>query len=81
MLMVTKLKSPILRDYDLAPDGVQVVVDWDDMHVGTSVFIPCVNTDKAKEQVKELFREKAWQYLMRVRIEDGRLGVRAWRIL
>ncbi len=81
MLMATRLKSPILRNYDLSPDGVQITVDWETMYIGTSMFIPCVNTEKAKEQVKELFKERGWQYLVKIRIEDGRLGIRAWRML
>ena len=37
----------ILRTYDLDPDGVRVVVNWHDVQVGMSVFIPCINTNKA----------------------------------
>ena len=37
----------MLRLDDLDPDGVKVVVDWGKMVVGASVFIPCINTQKA----------------------------------
>ena len=59
----------VLRSHDLAPDGVRIVVDWDAMHVGTSIFIPCINTEEAKKQVKNVLIERSWEFLSKVRIE------------
>jgi len=36
-----------LKSSDISPDGVRIVIDWDAFVVGTSVFIPCVNTRQA----------------------------------
>tara|TARA_R100001369_G_C3325037_1_gene169544 strand:- start:223 stop:378 length:156 start_codon:yes stop_codon:yes gene_type:complete len=51
------------------------------MQVGTSIFIPCIDTEKAKKQVKQVFLEREWQFLAKVRVEMRHLGVRVWRIV
>ena len=71
----------ILRAYDLYPDGVKITVEWGDMTVGASAFIPCINTTKAKQQLKSVFNAKEWALKVDIRVESGFLGVRVWRIL
>ena len=66
---------------DLSPDGIKIVVNWDAMHVGASVFIPCLNTQVAKEQVVSLFKRKKWQVKVKIAIENGKLGIRTWRTI
>jgi hypothetical protein len=68
-----------LRIDDLAPDQVKIIVDWDAMVVGASVFIPCVNNIKAKKQLIEVATRKNWNVEIRVRVENGMFGVRMWR--
>ena len=70
-----------LRTDDLNPDKIKVVVQWDDMVVGASVFIPCIDTEKAKQQVEKVVTAKSWQVETRVRIEDKMFGLRIWRIV
>jgi len=65
--------------YDLNPDGVKVVVDWDKMCVGASVFVPCVNTIRASEQARKVAELKLWRVAVRTRIENKMFGVRIWR--
>ena len=69
----------ILRTYDLAPDGVRIEVNWDNMNIGTSIFVPCINTEGATQEVTKICAEKGWEVESRVRIEGGCLGVRFWR--
>tara|TARA_B100000131_G_scaffold302365_2_gene325437 strand:- start:457 stop:690 length:234 start_codon:yes stop_codon:yes gene_type:complete len=76
-----KKNLEILRTDDLYPDGVKITVDWADMIVGSSIFIPCVDTTTAKNQVKAVFKGKKWDYIMDIRAESGILGVRVWRTL
>jgi len=71
----------MLRLNDLDPDGVNIIIDWGKMVVGASVFIPCINTQKATTQCKNIFKRKCWQLEIRVIIQDNKLGVRIWRIL
>lgn len=68
-----------LRIDDLAPDGVKIIVDWDAMVVGASIFTPCVNTVKAKKQFLDIAQRKNWNVEVRVRIENEMFGVRMWR--
>ena len=71
----------ILRSHDLHPDGVKIVVEWDSMHVNTSIFVPCINTEEAKKQVKSVFVQKKWQFLAKITVEKGRVGLRVWSTL
>ena len=77
-----------LRTDDLNPDKIKVVVrcdtvkiivQWDDMVVGASVFIPCIDTEKAKQQMIKIAELKSWKVEMRVRIENKMFGLRIWR--
>ena len=38
----------------IEPDGVPIEVAWDMFSVGSSVFVPCVNTVKASQQIKHV---------------------------
>jgi len=73
-------QKPLKVD-DLNPDTVKIIVQWDDMVVGASVFIPCIDTEKAKQQVEKVVTAKSWQVETRVRIEDKMFGLRIWRIV
>lgn len=71
-----------LRLHDLNPDGVRIVVDWSAMVVGSSVFIPCINTNKALQQVKRICVEEfEWDVRVKMVIEKPFSGVRVWRIV
>jgi len=71
-------QKPLKVD-DLNPDKVKVVVQWDAMVVGASVFLPCIDTEKAKQQLEKISAFKSWQVAVRVRIEDKMFGLRIWR--
>jgi len=73
--------NKVLKTDDLNPDGVKICVDWELMGVNKSVFIPCINTEEATRQVKEVFTRRKWQSEVRVLIEDDKLGIRVWRTL
>ena len=70
----------ILKKHDLNPDGVRIIVNWDDMVIGSSVFILSVNTQEALSQIKKVMNDKGWEYQMQIRVEDEKLGVRVWRL-
>ncbi len=71
----------MLRLDDLDPDGIKIIVDWKNFVIGSSVFIPCINTCKLKEQCNKISQRKEWRIDTRVLIQDGKLGVRVWRLL
>jgi hypothetical protein len=70
----------ILKTYDLSPDGVRIIVNWESMVIGSSVFILSVNTQEALSQIKNVMNDKGWKYQMQIRVEDEKLGVRVWRL-
>ena len=70
-----------LRLDDLDPDGVKIIVRWHKFVVGASVFIPYINTEKAKKQLKRVASLKQSQISIQIRIENGMWGVRTWRHL
>ena len=71
-----------LKLYDVNPDGVRIVVDWGAMVVGSSIFIPCINTNKALQQVKRIcVEELRWEIVAKVVIEKPLSGVRVWRLV
>ena len=48
------MNDTVLKLHDINPDGLRIVVDWGAMVVGSSIFIPCVNTTEAIQQVKKI---------------------------
>jgi hypothetical protein len=80
-MKTTKLKRsiPIFKLDELHPDGVRIQVPWDRMVIGASIFIPCIDTNKAIKQVNRIFKSKEWSVEHRVKVERGKLGVRIWR--
>ena len=74
------MSRKVLKTFDLDPDHVRVVVNWDNMKPNTSVFIPCITTEKAIEQLNKIIKKKNWEAKTHVRIEDAKLGVRIWRV-
>ena len=69
-----------MKTDDLNPDGVRIVVNWDNMVVNASIFIPCINIDEAIKQAKDIALIKGWEILTRVTIEDNKFGLRIWRM-
>ena len=64
------MKRGVLRTYDLSPDGVQIIIDWGCMVVGSSIFVPCINTPEAIRQAKAITKgKKAGSIETRVRVE------------
>ena len=49
-----EVSDTVLKLHDINPDGLRIVVDWGAMVVGSSIFIPCVNTTEAIQQVKKI---------------------------
>jgi hypothetical protein len=70
-----------IRFSDLSPDGVRMVVDWDKFLSGTSLFIPCVNTKEAYQQVLEVTKLGKHEVVSKVMVENGKYGVRIWRVV
>jgi hypothetical protein len=69
----------LARDDELFQDGVRVIVNWDAMQVGHSVFVPCLNSHRLIRDVRKIFARKGWHPRFTVCVENHILGVRIWR--
>ena len=76
-----RIRQGILKVHDLCPDGVRIVVNWEHMVTGSSVFILCINTQAAVHNLGKIAKDKGWQIETQVRAENNKLGVRMWRIV
>ena len=69
-----------LKQTDISPDGVRIVIDWEKFVVGTSVFIPCLNTKKAIADIVDASGIPKKDLLKRISIEGGKYGIRVWKL-
>ena len=69
-----------LKHSDISPDGVRIVIDWDKFVVGTSIFIPCLNTKRAIADIVDASGIPKSDLIKRVCIEGGMYVVRVWRM-
>ena len=76
-----RIRQGILKTDDLNPDGVRIIVNWDNMVTSSSVFILCINVTLAVEQVYNVAERRNWQIKTQIRVENKKLGVRVWRIV
>jgi hypothetical protein len=60
---------------------VLILVDWDNFTVGSSVFVPAVNTQELIAQFYEVTDSMKWYIDHRYRIENGKQGIRFWRLV
>ena len=75
-----RIRQGILKTDDLNPDGVRIIVNWDNMVTSSSVFILCINVTLAVEQIYNVAKRRNWQIKTQIRVENEKLGVRVWRI-
>lgn len=69
------------KDGIVDPDGVPFRVRLDLINEGDSIFIPCLNTDRATTQIQYIASVNYMRFKCRVVIENGKYGIRAWRTL
>ena len=58
--------------------GIDVEIDWDDLGVGSSGFVPCVDIVKSRDDLEWYARRHGRRIFIQSRIECGRLGLRFW---
>jgi len=81
MTMPNYPKSISLRNDQLSPDGVRIKINWEQFVVGSSIFVPAINLVKLNKQMQEVAKFKEIQVKGFDRIENGKLGMRFWRVL
>lgn len=58
----------------------QVLVEWDKFTPGSSIFIPCVDREDMRKQLKDECRKLGLKAVSKCVIENQTFGVRLWRI-
>lgn len=65
----------------MCPDGVVIDINWDNFHVGMSVFVPAVNLSMLDKQMQTIAKDRGIVIKGFDRIENKKLGMRFWRIV
>jgi len=78
---LSSLKDKRIKLTELSPDGVRIVVDWDEFPVGASVFVPAIDCETLHKHLQKVADIYGWSMETRTRIENSKLGVRIWRVL
>lgn len=73
-------KIETVRPLTLGPDGVEFYVDWHTMEPSMSLFVPCVDFQQAVDEFNYICDRLNWTFDFVIRIENGKMGVRFWRI-
>jgi hypothetical protein len=60
--------------------GLSFKVNWKNFVIGSSFFIPCLDTEEALAQVKRTTKRLGYKIKTQVVVEKGINGLRIWRI-
>ena len=61
-------------------EGVTYEINWRGFKKGTSVFFPCLDSDRAKAQLLVVTERLRVKVLTKEVIEEGIRGLRVWRM-
>jgi hypothetical protein len=60
--------------------GIPIEIDWGKFQIGTSIFIPGVDQDGLKRQIRWEMRRLRLKVVIKGVVENDILGVRTWRV-
>ena len=61
-------------------EGVQIEIEWGKFIVGSSFFIPCIDTIALRKQLARQAKARDIQIRAVDRIENTLWGIRVWRV-
>jgi hypothetical protein len=61
-------------------EGVQVEIEWGKFIVGSSFFLPCIDTAAVRGQLLRYAKLRGIQIRTVDRIENTLWGIRVWRV-
>lgn len=61
-------------------EGINYTIKWRDFTRGKSIFVLCLDPEKAKAAVLREARRLRVKVMMKVEIRDGVQGLRIWRM-
>lgn len=60
--------------------GLSFEIDWSKFKPGRTFFIPCLDLETAKKEIRAVIKRLKYSVEMRGVIENGVKGLRVWRI-
>lgn len=70
-----------IRNDHVNPDGLEFIVDWNNFPVGSSIFIPAIDTTRLIKEMHQIAKDKGIKLTERIMIDGEKWGVRFWRML
>jgi hypothetical protein len=61
-------------------EGVTYEIDWKEFKRGTSMFFPCLDAERAREQLFSVINRLQIPVYTLLVYEDGIKGLRVWRM-
>ena len=61
-------------------EGIKFRVDWKSFAIGSTFWVPCLDPDDVIFQITKKCREMGMEVKAVKSIENGFMGVRAWRM-
>lgn len=61
-------------------ENVSYQINWKAFKPGKSIFVPCLNPNKAVEDILKVMKRVKVSVVTKVVIQDGIQGVRVWRV-
>jgi len=60
--------------------GISFEIDWAKFKPGRTFFIPCLDLEEAKKEVKLVAKRLRYSVEMKGVVENGIKGLRVWRL-
>ena len=77
-MKTSKLEMYYPKNRIINPDGLDIELPWEKCEVGSSMFIPCINFNRAGNQLHRVTKEIGVKVVKKRVIENGRIGLRVW---
>lgn len=61
-------------------ETVSYQINWRNFKKGYSFFVPCIDTQAAKEEIARVMKRLKMEVVTRVEIHEGVKGLRVWRV-
>ena len=64
----------------ISNEGIPVVIEWHAMRLGTSFFIPALDTEPLAQQILSEAKKRRFKLVHKEVVENGLIGLRFWRV-
>ncbi len=60
--------------------GLSLLIEWDKFHVGTSIFVPCIDRKAVEKFITLQACRMRLNIVCKQVVENGVYGLRVWRV-